>query len=244
MSAKIFRSPSSARGPIGLAAAAHLIERGFRSNSTKPAQTSARTCATGRMCASSRRGAQCRRRAAPLAGSTAGSRPSRTACRPATRSIATISSRWRRHRRCAAHRHRREGRAHRAARQRQESQQGPRGEAVRPAVDERRRRSAPRLARAVIDASGTWPKSESARRRRPAGRRRSRARDRIAYGIPDVLGASVRAMPEADRRRRRRLFGATTCFSISPSFARTRRKRDHLDRPRNEPEPGLWRRRG
>ena len=50
------------------------------------------------------------------------------------------------------------------------------------------------LASAVIDASRHVDAPEPARRRAAGAAARARSRDRIAYGIPDVLGASARAL--------------------------------------------------
>ena len=75
----------------------------------------------------------------------------------------------------------------RQARRRQAQGRRARGGAVRargrPGRVERRR-----LGAAVIDASGTWTLPNPLGAGGAARGRRARARDRIAYGIPDVLG--------------------------------------------------------
>ncbi len=180
-------------GPIGLAAAAHLVERGIPVRSTRRARRSAPTSATGPMSASLR------------PGSRASTRP-RAACwkRPAGRCptptrLPTGEDLYRHYlkplSRLPAHRaacpRERPGRTHHATGARQDVEQGPRRQALRAAHRARRRRiSEPMLARAVIDASGTWQNPNPLGRFGPGGRRRAPAfQDHIAYGMPDVLGA-------------------------------------------------------
>ncbi len=88
-------------GPVGLAAAAHLVERGIRplilERGTERRRSAARM---GRMSASSRPGATTStRRRGRCSSAQAGRRPTPTACRPAERSCGTISRRSLRFRR-------------------------------------------------------------------------------------------------------------------------------------------------
>ena len=179
-------------GPVGLAAAAHLLARGLEPRRLRGRRRRrrehprvgprARVLALG---VQRRPGRGRAARAPRLDGARR-----RTATRPAPRSSSATSSRWPRLPEIAAALHlgarvigvtragidklKDAGRDERAVRARRRASDGV----------ERRY-----LARAVIDASGTWTRPNPlGAGGLPAAGERAHA-DRIAYGIPDVLGA-------------------------------------------------------
>ena len=131
----------------------------------------------------------------------------------------------------ARHRDRRAGDRGHAPRHGQGHEPRPRRAALRACAIEtgRRRESRRDLARAVIDASGTWAKPESARRERPAGRGRGAS---TPTGSPTAFPTSSAATAPlyAGRKRagrRRGPFGGQR--AARPRAARRSRAR-HVDR--------------
>ena len=91
------------------------------------------------------------------------------------------------HRAQAPHPHLQPRHRHQPCRLRQAQDQGPRNRAVRNPVSERAR---PEIVKAdaVIDASGTWHSPNPAGANGLPAIGETEAADRIAYGMPDVLG--------------------------------------------------------
>ena len=198
-------------GPVGLAAAAHLVERGFRPLVFERGRSvGAALLEWGhvRVFSPWRYNIDAAARGL-LERTPAGALPIPTGCRPAARSSATILAPL-----AAAAGDRAESEARRdrdrdhPAGARQGFERGPRGCAVRRPL-RRRNRRAPRSCPGGDRRVRHLDAAEPDRRRRPCRSRRTRRRaDRIAYGIPDVVGAAQeRLCRQARAGDRRRPFG-------------------------------------
>ena len=192
-------------GPVGLAAAAHVLERGMKPLVLEAGPTSAMPCGNGAMCACSRPG-----------NTTSTARPSGCWRQPAgirrtlqhyptgaelvERYLEPLATRTalKDHIRTTS---RVTGNQPRRIRQGQD--QGARPGAVRDPLPERQGTEVLR-ADAVIDASGTWlpPNPAGANGLAAIGERA--VTSRIAYGMPDVLGRDREPLCRQDRRRARR----------------------------------------
>ena len=208
-------------GPVGLAAAAHLVLRGERPIVLEAGDRSAPRSGMGARPLVLPLALHCRRhRGHLLRGGWAMPEPEHL---PTGRSSSrTTSSRWRRFRRSAAPPARRPRRARDPSRRRQAQDGGPRRGAVRAARAEPAGEEREVLARAVIDASGTSaspnPLGAAAVPRAASGA----ARAHVFYGIPDVLGAPPRPATPAGASPSS---GAATRPSTSSRPGRARRRR-------------------
>ena len=129
----------------------------------------------------------------------------------------------------AAHPHRRQGRAHYARRRRQDVEQGPRRQAVRAAIEDSDGAQQTVLARAVIDASGTWGMTN------PLGASawtaKASAGSRIASRTACPMCSAAQRARYADKRIAvvgARLQRRSTFCSTSPSFAECCKHKDYL----------------
>ena len=190
-------------GPIGLAAAAHLLEKGETPIGAGGRRGSRREHSrVGARHGSSRRGGtSSTRRRAGCSSPPGGRCPTRTISRPAASSSSSCSSRSLRTRPVAPHV--RLGRRVVAVSRRGFDKVKSAGRDAAPfelVVARRRGRVERVLARAVIDASGTWyaanPMGAGGLRRRGRG---ASTRDRIRYGIPDVRGRERAGTPDGGR---------------------------------------------
>ena len=186
------RLPVIGAGPIGLAAAAHLIERGLPVRVYEAGATvgaSIRDWAHVRVFSPWRYNVDAaaqRAARAPVAGRCR----RRTRCRPATELYDALSAAARRDARAGAgHRDRRPGRRRsRGSGWTRSTSRGRAQSRLRAASTDGDGATRHELARAVIDASGTWTQPNPlGGDGLPAAGELEHA-GRIAYGMPDVLG--------------------------------------------------------
>ena len=188
-------------GPVGLAAAAHLLERGLEPVVLEAGPRSATRSASGRTCGCSRRGSTpSTRRPRACSSRRAGTRRSPTPTPPAANWLSATSSRSRRVRAL--------DRIHTSARVTGIGRVGfdkvkTNGRAEAPfELRYRNGRATRRSSRRRGDRRlGHVVRAQPGRRRRPAGDRRARGAARIAYGMPDVLGARAQPLRRQARRR-------------------------------------------
>ena len=231
-------------GPVGLAAAAHVLERGMSPDRAGGRRSARTRCANGATCSCSRRGnttSTAPRRACWRRRD--GIRPTRAPIRPAASCSSATSSRSRPKRALAR-------RIHTSSRVTAISRVGfdkakTKGREAAPS------KSATRTARARSAARGRRDRcirhlvfAQSRRRQRPARDRRERSAGRIAYGMPDVLGKDRAPLCRQDRRgARRRPLRDRHADRSRAARERKRRGPSDLAAARQRSRQGFWRRR-